>query len=99
MNSLIGKLMKIIETKDGAILEISVKPQAREFKITIEANEIIVFSTEQPTKGRVNKQVVKELTRLFHRKVELVSGFTSKQKRVLVREAKKNELEHVLLNL
>lgn len=91
--------MKAIETRDGVIIEISVRPNAREFKLIVEADEIVVFSTEQPTKGRVNKQVVKELTRLFHSRVELVSGFSSREKRFLIREAKKNELERTLLSL
>jgi uncharacterized protein len=91
--------MKITETKDGAIIEIKVKPNAREFKLTVEADEIIVFSTEEPTKGRVNKQILKELTRFFHRRVELLSGFSSRDKRLLVREAKKDELERALLSL
>ncbi len=90
--------MKIVETKDGAILEVTVRPRAREFKITVESDEILVFSTEEPTEGRVNKEVVKELTRLFHRRVELVAGFTSRQKRILVRETKKDELERIILN-
>jgi uncharacterized protein (TIGR00251 family) len=94
-----GKQMKIIETKDGAIIEISVRPNAREFKLTVEADEIVVFSTEQPTKGRVNKQVVKELTRLFHSRVELVSGFSSREKRFLVRDVNKNDLECTLLGM
>jgi uncharacterized protein (TIGR00251 family) len=91
--------MKITETKDGAIIEIKVKPNAREFKLTVEADEIIVFSTEEPTKGRVNKQVLKELTRFFHRRVELLSGFSSRDKRLLVRGAKKDELERALSGL
>jgi uncharacterized protein (TIGR00251 family) len=91
--------MKVTETKDGAIIEIRVKPNAREFKLTVEADEIVVFSTEEPAKGKVNKQILKELTRFFHRRVELISGFSSRDKRLLVREAKKDELERALLSL
>ena len=91
--------MRITETKDGVIMEIRVKPNAREFKLVVEDDEIVVFSTEQPTRGRVNKQVLKELTRLFHRRVELISGSSSRGKKILVREAKKEDLEGILLSL
>lgn len=40
--------MKITETKEGAIMEIFVKPKSRDFKIMIEADEIVVFCREEP---------------------------------------------------
>jgi len=88
--------MKITETKEGAIMEIFVKPKSRDFKIMIEADEIVVFCREEPVEGKVNKEIIKELSKLFHRKVELVSGFSSRQKRLLIVEAKKNEVEQAL---
>lgn len=89
--------MKVQETKQGMILEVFVKPRSKEFKIMVEGEKIVVFCREKPVKGKVNKELVKELSRLFHRKVELVSGFTSKQKRLLIKDAKKSEVERVLL--
>ncbi len=89
--------MKVQETKQGVILEVSVKPRSKEFKIMVEGDEIVVFCREEPVKGKVNKELIKELSRLFHRKMELVSGFTSKQKRLLIKDAEKSEVENVLL--
>jgi len=77
-------------------MEIFVKPRSRDFKIMIEADEIVVFCREEPVEGKVNKEIIKELAKLFHRKVELVSGFSSRQKRLLIVEAKKNEVEQAL---
>jgi len=77
-------------------MEIFVKPKSRDFKIMIEADEIVVFCREEPVEGKVNKEIIKELSKLFHRKVELVSGFSSRQKRLLIVEAKKNEVEQAL---
>jgi len=85
--------LKVFETKDGCILEVSVKPRSREFKVAVEENVIVVFCTEDPVKGRVNKELVKELTRIFHRPVELVSGFSSRDKRLLVKGAHKHEVD------
>jgi uncharacterized protein (TIGR00251 family) len=91
-------LLKINEVKDGVILEVNVKPRSREFKIAIEDDEIVVFCVEEPVKGKVNKELMKEFSRLFHRKVELVSGFTSKEKKLLIRELEKSDVERVLLS-
>ena len=89
--------MKIRKTKQGVILEVHVKPRSKEFKIVAERDAIIVFCKEEPVKGKVNKELIKQLSRLFHKKVKLVSGFTSKQKKVLIKDAEKTEIERVLL--
>ncbi|MFZ0965546.1 MAG: DUF167 family protein [Candidatus Bathyarchaeia archaeon] len=89
--------MRINEVKDGVILDVNVKPNSKEFKIVVEGDEIVVFCVEEPVKGKVNKELVKEFSRLFHSKVELVSGFTSKQKKLLIRGFRKSEVERILL--
>ncbi len=88
--------MKLTETKDGTILEVFVKPNQPEFKIAIEEDEIVIFSTEEPVKGRVNKEILKELTKLFHAGIELVSGSASKQKRLMVKGLGKAEIQKIL---
>ena len=47
-------------------------------------------------KGKVNKEIIKELSRLFHAEVELISGATSKQKQLLVKGVEKGELERLI---
>jgi len=89
--------MRINEVKDGVILDVNVKPNSKEFKIVVEGDDIVVFCVEAPVKGKVNKELVKEFSRLFHSKVELVSGFTSKQKKLLIRGFRKSEAERILL--
>jgi uncharacterized protein (TIGR00251 family) len=93
---LLGSSMKICETEEGLILGVSVKPKSREFKIMVEGGEVVVYCRSEPAKGKVNRELIKEFSRLFHRKVELVSGFTSKRKRLLIREVEKNQVEAVL---
>jgi len=88
--------MKIIEVKEGSIVEISVKPRSKEFKVSVEDDGVVVYCTEEPVKGKVNKELIRELSRLFHRKVEIVSGFTSKEKRILVTSAHRSEIENAL---
>jgi uncharacterized protein (TIGR00251 family) len=88
--------MKLIETKDGTVLEVFAKPNQLRFKITLDGDEIIVSSTEEPIKGKVNKEIIKELTNLFHTEVKLVTGPTSRQKHFLIREKQKQEVENLL---
>ncbi len=88
--------MKITETKDGTIMEVFVKPNQPKFNVTIDDDEILVSSTEEPVKGKVNRELIKELSKLFHTKIELVSGFASKQKRLLIAGMGKSEVEQIL---
>ena len=90
--------MKLTETKNGAIIEVLVKPNQPKFKIAIDGDEIVVFSTEEPVKGKVNKELIKELSKLFHASVELVSGATSKQKALLIKGANCTQVEATLRN-
>jgi uncharacterized protein (TIGR00251 family) len=69
---------------------------AAKFDVVIDGDEILVLCTEEPVKGRVNKELVKELSKLFNSKVEIVTGFTSKQKRLLIKGTGKSEVEHLL---
>ncbi len=88
--------MNLKETEDGVVVEVFVKPNSKRFKITIDDGEIVVFCTEQPVKGKVNKELVKEFSKLFHAKVEFVSGLTSKQKKLLITGVEKSEVEQLL---
>lgn len=88
--------MRIIETEEGCVLEVVVKPRSKNFRISVEDEWIVVYCTEEPVKGKVNKELVRELTRFFRKHVELVSGFSSKEKRLLVRGTRKSEIEHIL---
>jgi len=88
--------MKLLKTTQGTVLDVHVKPNSKEFKIKIEEDELIVFCRETPIKGRVNKELMKELSRLFKRKVDILSGSASKQKRILIRDASAEEVNEIL---
>lgn len=89
--------MKLVETKKGTIIEVFVKPNQPRFEFRVTVEEILVCSTEEPTKGRVNKEIVRELTKFFHSNVELVSSSTSRQKKFLI-GLKRNKVEEFLAN-
>lgn len=88
--------MSISETKDGVIITIFVKPNSPKFNVEIDGDEIIVHSTEEPVKGKVNKEIIKEFTKIFQKQAEIVSGETSKQKRLLIKGIGRKEIERLL---
>ena len=91
-----GRNLKIYETKEGLILEVFVKPKSKEFKIVVESEGIVVYCRAEPVRGKVNKEIVNELSRRFHKRVEVISGLTSRQKKLLIEDAVKNEVEDAL---
>lgn len=91
--------MNLLETAQGVVLDVHVKPNSKVFQITIKDNELVVLCSEAPVKGKVNKELLKQFSRLFGKKVELVSGFTSRQKRFLVREIDAEEVNRILVSV
>ena len=88
--------MNLVETKDGIIMEVFVKPNQSEFKVTLEGEDIVILSTKEPAKNKVNKEIIKELTRLFHTEVRLLSGATSKEKKFMVQDLTKADTERTI---
>lgn len=89
-------MVKILETEKGLVLEVHVKPRSKEFRIAVEGEEVVIHCLEEPVGGRVNAELVKRLSRLLGKRVELLSGHTSRQKRLLIKDACKSEVECVL---
>lgn len=88
--------MKLTETKDGTIIEIYVKPNSQKFEVILKEDDVVVRCTEEPVKGKVNKEILKALSKFFHTNVELVSGATARQKRLLIKNIRKSEVERLL---
>jgi uncharacterized protein (TIGR00251 family) len=88
--------MKLTQTKDGTVIEVYVKPNSPKFGVSIEDGEIVVHCTQEPKKGKVNKEILKEFSKLFHCRVEITSGATSRKKRLLIKGIKKEEVKHLL---
>jgi len=88
--------MKLLKTDQGVVLNVYVKPNSREFKIEVEDDELVMHCKESPVKGRVNRELIKELSKVFKRKVEIISGFTSKQKKVLIKGISLDEVDDII---
>ena len=91
-----GDDMKLWRFTQGILLEVYVRPNSKEFQIRTEKGELLVFCRESPVKGKVNRELVKELSRLFKRRVEIVSGLSSRRKRILAREIGEEEAKQIL---
>jgi uncharacterized protein (TIGR00251 family) len=88
--------MEIQEIAQGVVLNLYVKPKSKKFRVEIEEDTLIVSCREAPVKGKVNREVLKHLSRLFNRKVELISGFASRQKRFLISDVGAEEVKRIL---
>ncbi|MBT8171577.1 DUF167 domain-containing protein [Candidatus Bathyarchaeota archaeon] len=88
--------MKLLETSRGVIFDVFVKPCANVFQIKIDDNKLVVWCHEAPRKGKVNKELLKKFSQIFGRKVELISGFTSTQKKLLVNDINSKEVNRIL---
>ena len=90
--------MKLQETEQGVVLDVYVKPNSKQFKIELDEDELVVSCREAPVKGKVNKELLKQFSRLFGQRVELVSGFKSRQKRLLISGIEVEEVEQILVS-
>jgi len=88
--------MKLQETGQGTVINIHVRPNSGQFQVRIEDDDLVVCCRESPVKGRANRELTKELSKLFKRRVEIVSGFRSKNKRILIKDADGEEVNMVL---
>jgi len=64
--------------------------------LKVEDDTLVVWCRESPVKGRVNKELVRELSRIFKKRVEIVAGFTSRQKGVLIKDISMDEADAIL---
>ena len=86
----------MLKTAHGVVLDVHVKPNSKKFRVELDGDEVVVSCREAPVKGKVNRELVKKLSRLFNRRVELVSGFSSRKKKLLIRDIEAEEVNRIL---
>lgn len=84
------------ETSDGVVLSLQVKPNSKQFKIIADSDKLVIYCREVPVKGKVNRELMKELSRVFNTKIEILSGFTSRQKKILIRNISVEKVNDLL---
>ncbi len=88
--------MELQKISDGVVVAVFVKPNSKFFQLRVEGDELVVLCRESPIKGRVNKELIKELSRIFKRRVAIVAGLTSKQKKVLITDISIDRVSAIL---
>lgn len=91
--------MKATQTNAGILIKVIVKPKSDKFKIEQEENNLLVHTRSPPEKGKANKELIKELSKLFGHEVYVVSGLKSREKIILLKDAKLEGLELLLSKL
>jgi len=90
--------MKLLKTAQGVVLDVYVKPKSEKFMVELDEDELVVSCREAPVKRKVNRELLKKLSRLFNRKVEIVSGFSSRKKKLLIRDIDAEEVNSILVS-
>jgi len=91
-----GMGVKMLSVSNRVVVDVFVKPRSERFQLKIEGDELVVLCRESPVKGRVNKELIKELSRVFNKRAEIVAGLTSRQKKVLIRGIGIDEANSIL---
>lgn len=97
---LLGNKMKAIkETEGGILLDIEVSPNASKFEISgynswRERLEIRIKAI--PQKGKANKEIIKELSKLTKMDVEIISGLKSHQKTLLINKISRDDFLNII---
>lgn len=88
--------LELRQVSAGVIVAVFVKPNSKQFQLKVEDDTLVAFCRETPVKGKVNKELIKELSRIFKKRVEIVAGFTSKQKTLLITGINTDETNKIL---
>lgn len=76
-------MQAVKEIEDGIQVRIDVTPNSSKFKINGYnewRNEIEVKITSFPQKGKANREIIKEFSKLTNSRVDIVSGMKSQHK-------------------
>ncbi|MDO9056509.1 MAG: YggU family protein [Methanobacteriales archaeon HGW-Methanobacteriales-1] len=92
--------MKAIkEIEGGILLDIEVSPNASKFEISgynswRERLEIRIKAI--PQKGKANKEIIKEMSKLTKMDVEIISGLKSHQKTLLINKISRDDFLNII---
>ena len=96
-------MIHVTEHAEGSILVVRALPGARRNSIMGEVGGAVKIAVSaSPDKGKANQaiiEVLREILGVKSSQVELLSGFTSRQKRFLIRGCSKPNLEARLSSL
>jgi len=75
------------QTENGVLIALRVKPGSGKFSIS-SREDFLEIRTKSPAEdNKANQEIVKELSRLFGRKVRIIRGLKSRRKEIFVEGA------------
>ena len=93
-------MINIREVENGIVVSVKVQPNASRDRVVGEhGDQLKIAVTVAPEKGKANKSVIKVLSRLLGVKssdIEILSGETSRDKKVLIRNISEEEFNRVI---
>ena len=75
------------------LIEVRVRTNSNSFSLYEKDGRLILEVKAPPREGEANAEIIKELRRALKKDVEIASGFKSKDKVLLVRNAKREDVE------
>ncbi|HJO55086.1 MAG TPA: DUF167 domain-containing protein [Candidatus Scalindua sp.] len=93
-------MVNIREVEDGIVVSVKVQPNASKDRVVGEhADQLKIAVTVAPEKGKANKAVIKVLSKLLGVKssdIEILSGETSRDKKVFIRNISKEDFNRII---
>jgi uncharacterized protein (TIGR00251 family) len=89
----------LTEISDGILVDIEVSPKSKNFEISgyNEWRERIEIKIKSPPlKGKANKEIINEFSKLTKKDVEITSGHKSRQKTLKIFRISKDEFLDIL---
>ncbi|MHC4320968.1 MAG: DUF167 domain-containing protein [Planctomycetota bacterium] len=93
-------MIDIRKVEGGIVVSVKVQPNASKDRVVGEhADQIKIAVTVAPEKGKANKAVIKVLSKLLGVKssdIQIVSGETSRDKKVFIRHINEEDINRVI---
>ena len=84
------------KVKHGIAIDVKVKTDKPAFSVAFDGNHLHLELTSSPIKGEANKEIIKELAKLFGAHVHIISGHTDKDKTILIIDLDLDEVKEKL---
>ena len=85
------------KTLEGILIEARIKKNCSSFSIKKADGKFLVEVSSPPIEGKANKEIIKEMRKIFKSDVEIVKGLKSKDKIILIK-GDHVSIENVLKN-
>lgn len=78
------------------IVDVKVKPGSKTNSLGFFDGILSVHIKERPVKNKANLALLKYLKTVFGKEVEIISGFSSRNKKIMIRNLKRDEYQSII---